>query len=83
MKEGSDNLRFSSIQGVMKRIKAKGINVILYEPLIEEDHFFNSEVVESLDEFKKRSDLIVTNRHSKDLSDVKRKVFTRDIFGID
>ena len=83
MKEGSDNLRFSSIQGVMKRIKAKGINVILYEPLIEEDHFFNSEVVESLDEFKKRSDLIVTNRHSKDLNDVKSKVFTRDIFGID
>lgn len=82
MKEGSDNYRFSSIQGVMKRIKAKGITVILYEPLIQENKFFNSEVVKSLDEFKTRSELIVANRNSKELSNVQKKVFTRDVFGI-
>lgn len=81
MKEGSDNFRFSSIQGVMKRIKAKGITVIVYEPLIQEDHFFNSEVIKSLDEFKNRSELIVANRNGDDLHDVQKKVFTRDIFG--
>jgi UDPglucose 6-dehydrogenase len=82
MKEGSDNYRFSSIQGVMKRVKAKGIKVIVYEPSLKSPHFYNSEVIRSLEEFKKLSSLIVANRNSEDLNDVQEKIFTRDIFGV-
>jgi UDPglucose 6-dehydrogenase len=80
MKEGSDNIRESSMQGIMKRIKAKGINVIIYEPLIGNKNFFNSKVYTDLSDFKKDSDLILCNRNHTDLDDVKNKVFTRDIF---
>lgn len=83
MKMNSDNFRQSSVQGIMKRLKAKGINVVVFEPALKEEYFFNSKVIRDLEEFKRMSDVIVANRLSHEISDVKEKIYTRDLYGRD
>ena len=83
MKTSSDNFRASAIQGVMKRIKSKGIEVVVYEPSLKEETFYNSKVIKNIDEFKAISDVIISNRVSEDIEDVKEKIYTRDLFGRD
>ena len=83
MKKGWEKCRASAIQGIMKRIKAKGIEVVIYDPSYNKNNFYNSKVIDSLESFKDISDLIISNRLSSELDDVANKVFTRDLFGVD
>ena len=83
MKNGSDNFREAAMQGVIKRIRAQGVQIIIYEPTLQEEYFAGLRVIKDLAEFKKNSDLIISNRMSGELLDVKDKVYTRDIFGND